>query len=49
MKGTRGGQDLYPHESQYPVHELSIARVSITKLRGEEKEVFFLDRIGDLH
>ena len=29
MKGTHGGQDLYPHESQYPVHELSIARVSI--------------------
>jgi len=29
MKGTHGGQDLYPHESQYPVHELSFARVLI--------------------
>ena len=35
MKGTRGGQDLYPHESQYPVHKLSFARVSIMGLRAQ--------------
>ena len=23
VEGTHGGQDLYPHESQYPVRELT--------------------------
>ena len=35
FEGTHGGQDLYPHESQYPVHELSFARVSIMGLRAQ--------------
>ena len=30
-EGTGGGQKLDPHESTYPVHELSIARVSVMK------------------
>ena len=28
MKGTRGGQDLYPHESQYPVGAIPSVRVA---------------------
>ena len=28
-EGTGGGQKLDPHESTYPVHELSFARVSV--------------------
>ena len=30
IEGTGGGQNFDPHESTYPVHELSFARVSIT-------------------
>ena len=30
-KGTGGGQKLDPHESTYPVHELSFARVSVSE------------------
>jgi len=32
FEGTHGGQTFDPHESTYPVHELSIARVSIVSL-----------------
>ena len=28
MKGIHGGQDLYPHESQYPVPDMFQIRVS---------------------
>ena len=28
VKGTHGGQDLYPHESQYPVPDMFQIRVS---------------------
>ena len=32
FEGTHGGQDSDPHESTYPVHELSFARVSMNDL-----------------
>jgi len=34
--------------ADYLVHQLSLARVSITKIRGGEKIILCLDRIGKL-